>query len=104
MLRKHLLLPILVTALLKATPVLAGGALTHSGQASKHSAQALGHTVISGAKFVSGSAAVPSGLSGSIGGVSRAANNDLWESANTPIGDPLPVTDETYQVGPPQNE
>ena len=104
MYRKRFLLPILVTALLNATPVLAGGALTHSGQASRHSAQAVGHTLVSGAKFVSGSAAVPLGLSGGIGRVSAAANSDLWEYANTPIGDPLPVTDETYQVGPPPNE
>ncbi len=99
--RKLLSMAILITALLSSHTVLAGGAVTHSVQASAHSAQASGHAVVSGAKFVSGSAAVPLTLSGGTGTFSAAAGNKLWESADTPIGDPLPVTDKTYLVGPP---
>ena len=99
--RKLLLTTILMTALLNSHTVLAGGAVSHSGQASAHSAQAAGHAVTSGAKFVSGSAAVPLTLSGGTGRFSAAAGNKLWETADTPIGAPLPVTDKTYLIGPP---
>ncbi len=99
--RKLLSVPILTAALLSSNTVLAGGAVTHSGQASVHSAQAVGHAVISGAKVVSGSAAVPLTLSGGAGNFSAAAGNELWEFADAPIGKPLPVTEQIYLIGPP---
>ncbi len=101
---KLLAIPTLITALLTSNAALAGGAVTHSGQASVHSAQAIGHAGISGAKFVSGSAAVPLTFSGGVGTVSAAAGNELWEIADTPIGDPLPVTDKIYTIGPPPDQ
>ena len=101
MIREVLSTAILMTALLNSHTVLAGGVVRHSGQASAHSAQAVGHTVISGAKFVSASAAAPLTFSGATGKFSAAAGNRLWETADTPIGDALPVTDKTYLIGPP---
>ncbi|MCP3870277.1 MAG: hypothetical protein GY703_19735 [Gammaproteobacteria bacterium] len=98
--RNSLYLVLLITLPMGSTALLAGGAVTHSGQASAHSMQTVGHTMVSGAKFVSGSAAVPFKASGHVGKVSFAAGNDLWEAAETPVGEPLSMTDEIYQIGP----
>jgi len=80
--------------------VLAGAAVTHSGQASAHSVQAVGHAAVAGARFASGSVAVPLAFSGAVGKSSAAAGTALWDAANAPIGDPLPISDKTYMTGP----
>ena len=91
---------VLASALISASTVFAEGAVHHSGQASIHSANAVSHGLVSGAKVASGSAAVPLILIGSAGTVSGDAGRTLWEAADQPIGEPLPITEETIISAP----
>ena len=66
----------------------------------EHSVQAVGYSVAGSAQLASGAIAVPLIAIGSVGELSKAAGTDLMRTANTPIGTPLPVSDETVSAGP----
>ena len=86
---------------LAAAQAQAGRAIQHSGQAAQHSANAVGHTIVGATQVVSGVLAVPFKAAGSLTGVSRDIGDALWESANAPLEDPLPIADESITAGPP---
>jgi hypothetical protein len=79
---------------------MAQGSVQHSGQASQHSAQAVGHTMVGSAKGVSGVAAIPLGVAGSVGHLSGEMAKELAGAAHAPIGEPLPITDATVSAAP----
>ena len=82
-------------------PVFAQGSVQHSGQALEHGVNAIGHSVAGGGKLVSGAVAVPLKAVGSVGKVAGDAGDEMWDNAMAPIGEPLPVTEDTVTVGPP---
>lgn len=91
---------ILVNLLVSQT-VLAQGSVQHSGQASKHGVNAIGHSMAGGGKLISGAVAVPLTAVGSVGKVAGDAGKEMWNNATAPIGEPLPVTEDTITAGPP---
>lgn len=97
--KKMLIILTFITTLFSANTVFAGQVVNNASQASGHSVQAISHAAVAGAALVSGSVAMPLMISGKIGEVSGAAGNGLWEAADTPIGTPLPISDETFLTG-----
>ena len=57
----------------------------------------LGHLLLQGP-------ALPLGVAGEIGAVSGDLSDELWEVANAPIGEPLPIAEESFTVGPSPGE
>ena len=82
----------------------AGGASEHSSRALQASAEAVGNALVAGVKLVSGVLAVPLGVSGQIGTASGELSDALWEEANTPYGEALPVDDDLVTAGPAPGE
>ncbi len=82
----------------------AGRALQHSGQALKHSAEAVGYAMVGATQLVFGASAIPFGMSANLGNVSGDMSDAMWEVANAPIGEPLPVAEESISAGPPPNQ
>jgi len=95
-----LVLTVSISSLSLAGPN-SGQAIIESGQASTHSSAASVHAVIGSGQAVSAVAAVPFAISHGIGEVSGEIADSLFDAATTPIGVPLPITDETVTVGPP---
>jgi len=95
----------LVVALsLVAQGAFAGGSQNHSVKTVAHSGQAVSHGVAASAMASSGVVAIPLVLSGAVGHASGKAGKELWDIANTPIGDPLPISDEAITAGPTPTE
>lgn len=92
------------TFLAAITTVQAQSSLQASADSLRHSAEAIGLAVGASAQVISGVAAIPLGLSASVGNVSGEVSAELWRVANTPIGTPLPVSDALVTVGPPPGE
>ena len=92
---------LLLTSLLAPQLVFAQGSVQHSGKALEHGVNSLGHSVAGGGKLVSGAVAIPLVAAGSVGRASGQAGKEMWDHANAPIGEPLPITDDTVTAGPP---
>ncbi len=95
---------VLVCSVLNASPSVAGGSAQHSGRALQHSVNAVGYSAVASAQFVSAVAAIPLGFGGTLGAISQDMSDELWEAANSPVGAPLPITDDVVTVGPPPSE
>lgn len=91
--RKLVTASVLTLSLFAANPAFAGGVV-------QHSVQALGHSMIGSAKLVSAVIALPLMVIGHVGQLSGEVGNAAWDMANTPIGDPLPITDDIITAGP----
>lgn len=89
-----------VSALICAGPAMAGGSEEHFADSLEHSAQAIASATVGSFKLVSGAAAVPLMMIGSVGAASGELGEALWDEANAPIGTPLEVTDDVITVGP----
>lgn len=85
---------------LATQPALAQGSAAHSAQALDHSGQAVGHLAVGTLKATASVAAVPLAASGAVGQASGRAAAGLAELADAPIGEPLPITDDTLTAGP----
>ena len=90
----------LLVILFGSQPVLAQDSVQHFSAGIDHSAQSVGHLIEGSAKLTSAVIAVPLGLSAQIGAVSGQMSEAMLDYANTPIGTPLPVSDEVFTVGP----
>ncbi len=94
-----------VMVMLVSSGIACGGelprAVTYSGRAMVNSAQAVSTGVVASGQLVSGVVAAPLLISGAVGQVSTQVGTDLWDAAVSPIGTPLPVTEEHLTVGPP---
>lgn len=102
---KALGLTALATAfLLMTAQAHAGRAVQHSGQAIHQSANAAGYSMIGATQLVFGVVSVPLKLMGALSGASGEMGDSLWEAANAPIGEPLPIADESITAGPPPAE
>lgn len=99
---------IALTTLLASTAMAAD----HSGQASGHAARSgshasasAGHSVAASGQVTSAASAIPLSIGGaalSVGGaVSMGAAHDSARAAASPVGKPLPITDEIITVTPP---
>lgn len=75
-----------------------------SAQAASNAAAASGHAVAGSGQVASGASAIPLMVGGASGQVSGAMGADLSKAANSPIGEPLPLTDDVITAGPPPNE
>ncbi len=87
-----------------ATTTHAEEALKHTGQASGNASASAAHSIAATGQVTSAVSAVPLKISGAVGAVSNKAGDALIDAANTPIGKPLVVTDETISAGPPPSE
>lgn len=107
-----LLRPWVIVATMVVVPVAGAQDPTHVGQAANEAAQVSGHASASAAHSLAASGqvtsavlAVPLGLAGELlggsGAASAAAARDSMRAATTPIGTPLPITDEAITVLPP---
>jgi hypothetical protein len=80
-------------------------AVKTGGQASSNAAASAGHSLVATGQLASGVVATPLLASGAIAvGVGRAAiqaGGSLMSAATSPIGTPLPVTDESISIIPP---
>jgi len=83
-----------------ATQTAYADSTRHFSEAAMHSGLAVGHSVVGTAKLASTIVAVPLVAIGSVGKVSQDAGEGLLDIANQPIGDPLPISNETVSVGP----
>ncbi|HCY87441.1 MAG TPA: hypothetical protein DHV36_20070 [Desulfobacteraceae bacterium] len=96
---------VLIAALTIGTPAMANEthadrAVTHGSQAASHASNSAAHAIAASGQAVSGAASVPFMASGVAGAVSAQVGEDLKDAASAPIGQPLPITDETITVGP----
>ncbi len=91
---------VLLVAPAWTTSAYAGGAAENFSSVVGHSGMAVGHSVVGSVSAVASIAALPLAVVGSVGTVSTQASNELWEIGNAPIGDPLPIAEETITVGP----
>ena len=77
-------------------------AVKTGGQASSNAAASAGHSLVATGQLASGVVATPLLASGAIAaGVGNAAvqaGGSLMSAATSPIGTPLPVTDETISI------
>jgi hypothetical protein len=80
-------------------------AVKTGGQASSNAAASAGHSLLATGQLESGVVATPLLASGAIavgvGGAAVQAGSSLMNAATHPIGTPLPVTEETISVIPP---
>jgi hypothetical protein len=83
-----------------STTAVAGGSVEASTEALNHSLQAVGYSLQAGVKLASGALAIPFITVGEIGKVSGEVGHGLWEEANSPPTEPLPVSDEIITIGP----
>ncbi|MFZ0487356.1 MAG: hypothetical protein WAL83_10175 [Arenicellales bacterium] len=98
--KKFLIVPALGLSLAAAQPALAQGSIQHFSAAIHHSARAVSHAVVGSAELAATVVALPLKVSGAVGQVSGQAGDALLEIADQPIGQPLPLTDETVTAGP----
>ena len=80
-------------------------AVKTGGQASSNVAASAGHSLAATGQLASGVVATPLLASGAIavgvGSAALQAGGSLMSAASSPIGTPLPVTDETISIIPP---
>ena len=80
-------------------------AVKTGGQASSNAAASAGHSLVATGQLASGVVATPLLASGAIavgvGSAAVQAGGSLMNAANHPIGAPLPVTEETVSIIPP---
>lgn len=80
-------------------------AVKTGGQASSNAAASAGHSLVATGQLASGVVATPLLASGAIavgvGSAAIQAGGSLMGAASSPIGTPLPVTDETISIIPP---
>lgn len=80
-------------------------AVKAGGQASSHAAASAGHSLAATGQLTSGVVATPLLASGAIavgvGSAAVQAGGSLMNAATHPIGTPLPVTEETVSIIPP---
>jgi hypothetical protein len=80
-------------------------AVKTGGQASSNAAASAGHSLLATGQLASGVVATPLLASGAIavgvGGAAVQAGSSLMNAATHPIGTPLPVTEETISIIPP---
>jgi hypothetical protein len=97
--------------LIAATSALAQGtthgaqAVNDAGQASGHASASAAHSIVASGQVTSAMLAAPlmSGavVAGSVGNASGTAADSMLQAANAPIGTPLPVSNESVTVVPP---
>lgn len=77
-------------------------AVKTGGQASSNAAASAGHSLVATGQLASGVVATPLLASGAIavgvGSAALHAGDSLMSAATSPIGTPLPVTDETISI------
>ncbi len=82
-------------------------ALNESGQASGHAGASAGHGILASGQVTSAAIAVPLSVGGAVLGAAAAiatgAADSAMNAANTPIGQPLPVTDHVITTMPPND-
>jgi hypothetical protein len=80
-------------------------AVMNGGRASGNAAASAGHSLSAMGQLASGVAATPMLASGaiavSVGSAAVGAGGSLMNAANNPIGTPLPLTEETISIMPP---
>jgi hypothetical protein len=80
-------------------------AVKTGGQASGNAAASAGHSLVATGQLASGVVATPLLTSGAIsvgvGSAALQAGGSLMNAATHPIGSPLPVTEETVSIIPP---
>ncbi|WP_455222526.1 hypothetical protein [Kaarinaea lacus] len=91
---------LIFSSFLTVQPVQAQGSVQHSGKALEHGANSVGHSVVGGSKLVAGTVAIPLAAAGSVGRASGKVGKDMWDHATAPIGEPLPITEDTVTAGP----
>lgn len=83
----------------------AGHASGHAVQSGSHASASAGHSVAASGQVTSAASAIPLSIGGaalSVGGaVSMGAAHDSARAAASPVGKPLPITDEIITVTPP---
>ncbi len=84
---------------------------THSGQAAKHATNSgsnasgsAAHAIMSSGKVASAASAIPLGVVGSVGEISKQISKALIDATEVPIGTPLKITEESIVSGPPPNQ
>ena len=98
--RTPLIASLALLGALATQPAFAQGSVAHSARALDHSGQAIGHLAVGTVKATASVVAVPLAASGAVGQASGRAAAGLSELANAPIGEPLPIADETLTAGP----
>ena len=82
-----------------------GQAVKAAGRASGNAAASVGHSLLATGQLASGVAATPLLASGAVatgvGSAATQAGGSLMNTASSPIGKPLPVTEETISIIPP---
>lgn len=83
----------------------AGQAVNEAGQSSAHASASAAHSIAASGQVTSGLLAVPllsgAAVSGSVANTSAGSGNALMQAATAPIGTPLPISQETITVVPP---
>lgn len=74
-----------------------GQAVKHSVAASTNASKAAGNAIAGSAQVVSGVAAVPLIV---VGSVVQKTGEGLWDAATQPVDGPLEISDETVSAGP----
>jgi hypothetical protein len=82
----------------------ATGVAGHLSASVEHSIGSVAHLSAGTAKAISASTAMPLKAVGAIGAASAEMGDALWDEANRPIGEPLPIDDTIHTVGPRPDE
>lgn len=98
---QSLITSITVIALLSSTIAFAEGSARHSELSLQHGINASAQGAAGSAQIVSGASSVPLGASAAVSGTLA---EELSESAQLKIGDPLPIGDAVVSAGPAPNE
>jgi len=104
--------PILIAALFMCASCAMANPAEHAeqairagGRASGNAAASAGHSLAASGQLASGVVAIPLLTSGAvatgIGSAAAQAGGSLMNAAVQPIGQPLPITDETVSILPP---
>lgn len=82
-----------------------GQAVKAAGRASGNAAASVGHSLLATGQLASGVVATPLLASGAVatgvGSAATQAGGSLMNTASSPIGKPLPLTEETISIIPP---
>ncbi len=92
------ILTFLLMLTILAQPALAGPSSQHSGESVRNSSLAIGYSGSMAVASVASVAAIPFAASISAGDTSK--KTQYTQLANTPIGEPLPIGDQTFTAGP----
>lgn len=85
----------------EADSSLSGQAIKSSVNASLQASASFAHALAASGQATLAVSAIPFAIGGSVGAVSGQIANDSMRAANTPIGTPLPITDEVLTIAPP---